>query len=363
MSERLREWYSGRRVLVTGHTGFKGSWLATWLRDAGSRVTGYALEPEAGRPSVFVLGSVSDGMDSVIGDVRDRDALSAAFERSRAEIVFHLAAQSLVRRSYAQPVETFATNVVGTANLLDVARAQSAVRAIVVVTSDKCYENLDVDRGYREDDAMGGHDPYSASKGCQELVAAAFRRSFFSASSASVATARAGNVIGGGDWSEDRLVADIMLAAAAGRRAAIRNPDSVRPWQHVLEPLRGYLMLGRALVDHGPTFAEAWNFGPALTDAVPVREVVSRMTAAWSRVATDVVRDAAGPHEARLLRLDNSKAAARLGWTPALSLGDTIDLTVDWYRAVYDNPASARAMLERQIRDYEQRVAAARRVA
>jgi CDP-glucose 4,6-dehydratase len=356
VSDPVGEWYRGRRVFVTGHTGFKGSWLATWLRSAGARVTGYALPPEPGRPSLFELAGVADGIDSVLADVRDRARLDATLRAARPEVVFHMAAQSLVRRSYAEPVPTFETNVVGTAQLLDLVRGVDTVRAVVVVTSDKSYENRDLERGYREDDPMGGHDPYSASKGCQELVTAAFRRSFLTEAGIPTASARAGNVIGGGDWSEDRLVTDLMIAAAGDRACVVRNPDAVRPWQHVLEPLRGYLMLGRALVERGEEFAEGWNFGPDLDDAVPVRDLVARMTAAWPRLRTELSGRSDGLHEARVLRLDNHKARTRLGWQPALTLDETVELTVDWYRAVHENPGAARAMMLDQLHEYERRV-------
>jgi CDP-glucose 4,6-dehydratase len=355
----LADWYRGRRVFVTGHTGFKGAWLVAWLRASGAVVTGYALPPAPGRPSLFELAGLADGIDSVLADVRDRAALETALGRARPEVVFHLAAQSLVRRSYAEPVLTFDTNVIGTAQLLDLVRAVPTVRAVVVVTSDKSYENRDLERGYHEDDPMGGHDPYSASKGCQELVTAAFRRSYLTAAGIATASARAGNVIGGGDWSEDRLVSDLMIAAADGRPCVVRNPEAVRPWQHVLEPLRGYLMLGRALVEHGEEYAEGWNFGPHLDDAVPVRELVKRMTAAWPRLEAQFGSALAGPHEARLLRLDNAKAGRRLDWHPALSLDETVDLTVRWYRAVFEDPSAARTLMLEQLRDYERRASAA----
>lgn len=350
------EWYRGRRVFVTGHTGFKGSWLVTWLRQAGASVTGYALPPETDRPSLFAMANVATGIESIFADVRDPSTLSAALRSARPELVFHLAAQALVRRSYAAPVPTFETNVMGTAHLLDALRHVPTVRAAVIVTSDKCYENQGLERGYCEDDPMGGHDPYSASKGCQELVAASFRRSFFASNGVAVASARAGNVVGGGDWSEDRLVADLMSAAAANRTAVVRNPDSVRPWQHVLEPLRGYLMLGHFLIERGQEYAEAWNFGPNLSDAVAVRDLVARMKAAWPDVRTETVPQAAAPHEAPMLRLDNSKARLRLGWAPALTLQETVQFTVDWYKAVHADPSAAAAMLQRQLHDYTQRV-------
>lgn len=355
----LRDWYRGRRVLVTGHTGFKGSWLVAWLRDAGAEVTGYALAPEEGRPSLYCVAGIAEGITSVLGDVRNRVLLDNTLRAAQPELVFHLAAQSLVRRSYALPVDTFDTNVVGTAQLLDAVRSMGSVRAVVVVTSDKCYENLGIERGYHEDDPMGGHDPYSASKGCQELVASAFRRSYFHAGDVALATARAGNVIGGGDWSEDRLIADLMLAAADGRAAAIRNPESVRPWQHVLEPLRGYLMLGQSLVQQGHSFAEGWNFGPSLVDAVSVRQLVKMMAAAWPRVMAEITPQADAPHEAMLLRLDNTKARTRLGWEPALPLEDTVRFTAEWYRAVHDRPTSAAEMMRVQLNDYERRVTGA----
>lgn len=356
MSTSLRRWYHGRRVFVTGHTGFKGSWLVAWLRDAGAVVTGYALPPEPDRPSLFEMANLSEGIESVLADVRDRTALGAALRAARPEIVLHLAAQSLVRRSYGAPVDTLDTNVIGTAQLLDLLRGMPGVRAAVVVTSDKCYENRDLERGYREDDPMGGHDPYSASKGCQELVTAAFRRSYLAGAGIPTATARAGNVIGGGDWSEDRLVTDLMMAAADDRACIVRNPDAVRPWQHVLEPLRGYLMLAMALAERGEEVAEGWNFGPDLEDAVSVREIVRRMSSVWPKLRADMGRAPSGPHEARLLRLDNGKAAERLGWRPALSLDETISMTVEWYRAVHERPDCARAMLHQQLHDYERRL-------
>lgn len=350
------EWFRGRRVLVTGHTGFKGAWLAAWLRDAGAEVTGYALAPEAGRPSLFTMAGLAEGIRSIIGDVRDAAALGFALDAARPEIILHLAAQSLVRRSYTTPVETFSTNVVGTAQLLELVRGREGVRAVVIVTSDKCYENQGLARGYVESDPMGGHDPYSASKGCQELVTASFRRAFLADAGVAVASARAGNVIGGGDWAEDRLMVDLVLAAAAGRPATIRNPDAVRPWQFVLEPLRGYLMLARALVDRGQAMATAWNFGPDAGDAVPVRDVVARVSAAWPLVRASFAPPAVAPHEAHLLMLDNGKAARDLGWSPALTLDETIALTVDWYRTVAEEPAAAAAMVRTQLEAYSRRV-------
>ncbi|MEO8564347.1 MAG: CDP-glucose 4,6-dehydratase [bacterium] len=356
MNLDLNAWYRGRRVFITGHTGFKGSWLVAWLREAGASITGYALAPEVGRENLFRLAGLAEGVESVIADIRDRPTLDAALSASEPEIVFHLAAQSLVRRSYSEPIATFDTNVMGTAQLLDALRSRPSVRAVVVVTSDKCYENQDLERGYTESDPMGGHDPYSASKGCQELLTAAFRRSYLAGDGVAMATARAGNVIGGGDWSEDRLVTDLMNAAAEERACVVRQPDAVRPWQHVLEPLRGYLMLGRALIERGAEVAEGWNFGPSLEEAVPVRELVARMTAAWPRLRAELGAPSPGPHEARLLRLDNSKARTRLGWAPVLTLDETVDWTVAWYRSVHEDPASARTMLHAQLDDYRRRI-------
>jgi CDP-glucose 4,6-dehydratase len=354
----LRDWYRGRRVFVTGHTGFKGAWLVAWLRDMGAEVTGYALAPEPDRPSLFAAARVADDVTSILGDVRDAAALERALAEARPEIVLHLAAQALVRRSYADPIGTYATNVMGTAHLLDAVRRVPTVRAVVVVTSDKCYENRDLPRGYREDDPMGGDDPYSSSKGCAELVTAAMRRSYF-AGNVGVASVRAGNVVGGGDWSEDRLVPDLMRAAAAGERALVRRPDAVRPWQFVLEPLRGYLLVARALIDEGEPYAEGWNFGPRDEDAVPVRVLVRLARAAWVRVVVDVGPVPEGPHEAARLELDHTKATERLAWRPVLSLAETIELTVAWYRAHAEDPSRAATLLREQLHAYERRVAAA----
>ncbi|MEI6495601.1 MAG: CDP-glucose 4,6-dehydratase [Actinomycetota bacterium] len=339
--------WQGRRVLVTGHTGFKGGWLSLWLQALGADVTGFALRPE-GQPNLFEVARVGEGMESIIGDIRNPAEVRAAFDASEPEVVFHLAAQALVRQSYAEPIDTFATNVVGTAAVLDAARRPS-VQAVVSVTSDKCYENREWPWGYREDDHMGGHDPYSASKGCAELVTASFRRSFFhDPDSAWLASARAGNVIGGGDWSTDRLIPDMVRAFTAGEPVVIRNPDALRPWQHVLEPLAGYLLLGERLATHGEPMASAWNFGPADTDARPVHWVVDRMADRWGDGAAWVAQPDGGPHEAQLLKLDCSKARTQLGWTPRLGLDGALDWLVDWYRAHLDG-ADMRAVTLAQI--------------
>ncbi len=324
--------WRGRRVLVTGHTGFKGAWLALWLQSLGARVTGFSLDVPT-QPSLYELARVGEDMQSITGDVRDRVAVAAAVDEAAPEIVIHMAAQSLVRRSFIDPGETYATNVMGTVNLLDVVRVNSAtVRAVVNVTSDKCYENREWEWGYREIEPMGGHDPYSSSKGCAELVTAAFRRSFFSDPDAvRVASARAGNVIGGGDWGEDRLLPDIMRAALAGAEARVRNPNSIRPWQHVLNPLSGYLVLAQALWS-SPQHACAWNFGPPEQDARPVEWIVRRARELWPAELRWALDRGPHPHEARYLKLDSSRARARLGWRPLLGLDAAMDATVGWYR-------------------------------
>jgi len=353
VTPELRTWYHGRRVFVTGHTGFKGAWLTAWLRDAGAVVTGYALAPEADRPSLFKLAGMERGITSVIGDLRDAASLSAALAHASPEIILHLAAQSLVRRSYREPIATLATNVIGTALLLDAARALPSVKAIVVVTSDKCYENDGTGTPYTENHPMGGHDLYSASKGCAELVTAAYRRSFLACRGIRVASGRAGNVIGGGDWAEHRLIPDLVVAAGKGEITPLRNPGATRPWQFVLEPLRGYLMIAQALVDRGDAFAQAWNFGPEQRDAVPVRDVARRMHAEWDQVRVREAESASDPHEARALVLDWSKAREQLGWSPTLKLDEALAMTVAWYRACHADPRNAATLVQNQLRDYE----------
>lgn len=354
VTDAVSAWYAGRRVLVTGHTGFKGSWLVAWLRSAGAVVTGYALAPETDRPALFRDAHLHEGITSVFGDVNDAAHLARVVHGAVPEVVFHLAAQSLVRRSYREPVGTFLTNVIGTAHLLEAVRHVPSVRAVVVVTSDKCYENDGRGTALAEDAPMGGHDPYSASKGCTELLTAAWRRSFLAAQGVAVATARAGNVFGGGDWAEDRLVPDLMAAAARGETATLRHPTAVRPWQYVLEPLHGYLLLGRALVEQGSAMAEGWNFGPAAADALPVRRVAAELAAAWPDVRTVEAPEADALHEAPTLALDATKAAHRLGWRPALPLDDALRTTARWYRAAAAAPESAAALMAQDLAAFRQ---------
>jgi CDP-glucose 4,6-dehydratase len=329
--------WNGRRVLLTGHTGFKGAWLSLWLQSMGAELTGFSLEVPT-EPSLYELGRVGEGMAGIEGDIREPEAIATAVAAVRPEVVIHMAAQSLVRRSFAEPVETYATNVMGTVNVLDaVRRSGPDVRVVINVTSDKCYENREWEWGYREHEAMGGHDPYSSSKGCAELVASAFGRSFFSeADGTRLASARAGNVIGGGDWGQDRLVPDIMQAALAGESVRIRNPNSIRPWQHVLSPLSGYLVLAQALWESAE-HASGWNFGPADQDARPVGWIVERMAELWPGELHSVLDDGPHPHEARYLKLDSSRARARLGWRPMVGLDRTLQSIVDWYRALRDD--------------------------
>ena len=349
----LRKWYAGKRVLVTGHTGFKGAWLTAWLRDMGALVTGLSLPPSDGEPSLFHDARLAADIDSRVGDIRHAGVLERVVRETKPELVLHLAAQSLVRRSYRQPAETFETNVMGLVNLFEALRQSAGVRAVMVVTSDKCYENREQVYRYREDDPMGGHDPYSASKGCAELVTAAYRRSYFARAGVHVGSGRAGNVIGGGDWSEDRLVPDLMRGAARDQPVLIRNPDAVRPWQHVLDPLHGYLLLTRALAERGESFAEGWNFGPSEDDAVPVREIVAMLQHHWPRVRIVEERADNAPHEAGLLALDATKAAERLGCLPLLRLPQALAWTAAWYREFFAGSASASGLVAADLARYE----------
>ena len=343
--------WRGRRVFLTGHTGFKGGWLSLWLAELGAEVHGYALAPPT-EPNLFTTAGVEKRLAaSTLADIRDAAKLEQAMQAARPEVVLHLAAQPLVRQSYAEPVETFAVNVMGTVNLLEAVRRTPGVRAVVNDTTDKCYENREWVWPYRENEALGGHDPYSSSKACSELVTAAWRRSFLDAAGVQLASARAGNVIGGGDWAADRLLPDFLRALDAGKPLVVRSPQATRPWQHVLEPLSGYLMLAERLCTEGAAFAEAWNFGPDEADARPVEWIVetlcARMTdATWQRDT------APQPHEAHTLRLDSAKAHARLGWQPRWNLQRALEATLDWHQAWKAGTDMADFSL-RQIRAYE----------
>lgn len=343
----LATFWRGRRVLVTGHTGFKGAWLATMLLRLGAKVYGLALAP-ATKPNLFDLLRIDREIDSTIGDIRDADVVRRSLQETKPEYVFHLAAQALVRQGYEQPIETYATNVLGTAHILEATRGVSSVRGVVVVTSDKCYRNREWIWAYREDEALGGNDPYSSSKAAAELVAHAFAASY-ARDDLRIATARAGNVIGGGDWSADRLVPDIVRAVADDRALVLRYPKSVRPWQHVLEPLTGYLMLGAAL--HAGDFGGAWNFGPQQYAHVSVEELASSVFTALGKPARIEIDAGTHPHEAAQLRLDSTKANELLGWRGKLDAKETVTWTANWYRDVASG-ASARDVTLGQIEEY-----------
>ncbi|UCE95026.1 MAG: CDP-glucose 4,6-dehydratase [Flavobacteriaceae bacterium] len=349
------KFWLGKKVLLTGHTGFKGSWLSIWLQHLGASLTGYSLDPPT-NPSLFELAKVGDGMRDIRGDIRNLDSLTKALLESQAEIVIHMAAQPLVRHSYKFPIETYSTNVMGTVNLFEGIRASEKVKAIINVTTDKCYENREWLWGYREIDRIGGHDPYSNSKACSELVTDSYRRSYFdkenyASHGVSLASARAGNVIGGGDWSVDRLVPDCMTALLNGNKITIRNPKAVRPWQHVLEPLGGYLLLAEHLYNDGPQYAEAWNFGPLEADAIPVELLVEKICSKWGSNASFQSDDSYQPHEANHLKLDCTKSHKRLGWLPRWNLDKAIDFVIEWTKS-YQNGQSIRESCQKQIDDY-----------
>lgn len=347
--------WNGKKVFLTGHTGFKGSWLSLWLQQVGAQVTGYALRPPT-NPSLFEVANVAQGMTSIIGDVRNGDALAWAMHEAAPDIVIHLAAQPLVRCSYANPVETYSTNVMGTVHLLEAVRRTSSVRAVVNVTSDKCYQNNEWAWGYRENEPMGGFDPYSNSKGCAELVTAAYRDSFFNSAQygkhhVALASARAGNVIGGGDWAVDRLIPDIMRAILESRPVVIRSPFAIRPWQHVLEPLSGYLLLAQKLYEEGAAYAEAWNFGPDDEDAKPVQWIVERLIKQWGNGASWRLDQGDHPHEAHYLKLDCSKARMRLDWRARWGLDRALDEIAAWQRS-YVAGENMRQKTLAQINEY-----------
>ncbi|MEM8805101.1 MAG: CDP-glucose 4,6-dehydratase [Cyanobacteria bacterium P01_G01_bin.38] len=349
--------WQGKRVLVTGHTGFKGSWLSLWLQLLGAEVIGYALAPHTD-PNLFELAQVAEGMTSLLGDIRDLPVLQQMMMQQRPEIVIHMAAEALVRQSYADPVSTYATNVMGTVNVLEAVRHTPSVKAVVSVTSDKCYENREWVWGYREHEAMGGYDPYSSSKGCAELVTAAYRNSFFKDGTdrgCAIATARAGNVIGGGDWSTDRLVPDILKAWLNQEPVMIRSPHAVRPWQLVLEPLHGYLCLAEHLYKDPKRYSEGWNFGPDEAAAQPVAWIVDRLSTLWGDGAVWEQDPSAQLHEANFLKLDSSKARFRLGWTPTLSLEIALSWVVEWTQA-FQAGKPMRSVTEHQIKQFMEKI-------
>ena len=346
--------WRGVRVFLTGHTGFKGGWLALWLASKGAIVRGYSLDPSTS-PSMFEAARVAESVEDIRGDIRDRETLDRAMREFAPELVFHLAAQALVRPSYADPVGTYATNVLGTVHLLESIRSLASVRAVVVVTSDKCYENQEWHWGYREQDRLGGHDPYSSSKACAEIVCAAYRSSFFSSpekAGVMLATARSGNVIGGGDWSQDRLIPDLIRAFMRSEPVLIRRPKSVRPWQHVLEPLAGYLTLAERLLAGETELAAPWNFGPLDQDAWPVERIADAMARRWGNGASWIADTAPSVHEAGYLKLDASKARAELGWLPQLRLNTALEWIVDWHQA-WSAGSDMQAFTLKQIGQYE----------
>lgn len=354
----IQDFYRGKTVLLTGHTGFKGGWLAVWLRLLGAKVVGYSLPPEDS-PCLFDAARVADGVVSVLGDLRDLGSLNKTFAEHKPEIVFHLAAQALVRRSYVSPLDTFSTNILGTAHVLEAARKTSSVREIVVVTSDKCYDLREAGQACREGDPLGGHDPYSASKGAAEIVAASYRDSFFppenAGKNASLSTARAGNVIGGGDWAEDRLLPDCVRALSSGRPVPVRNPDAVRPWQHVLEPLSGYLWLAARMREDPARFCGAWNFGPSDAGAITVLRLVELFLKEWGagEDAWEKAGEAEAPYEAPWLKLDSTKARTELEWSPVRTVEEGVRETAAWYRRCSDGKSfDGRAFTEEQIHSY-----------
>ena len=343
--------WRSKRVLITGHTGFKGSWLSLWLQSMGAQLQGIALTPPS-TPALFNEANVAKDMEHQAADIRDYDKIKTLVAKFKPEVLIHLAAQPLVRLSYQQPVETYATNVMGTVHVMEAARHAGSVRAIVNITTDKCYENKEWAWGYREDESMGGHDPYSSSKGCAELVSSAYRKSFFKTEGIAMATARAGNVIGGGDWAIDRLVPDILRALERHQPVQIRNPRAIRPWQHVLEPLSGYLLLAERLYKNGQTDAEGWNFGPRDEDAQPVQWIVERLCETWGQGATWALQSGDHPYEANYLKLDISKAKQRLQWEPRWSLRHALEQITEWHRAWLSGD-DMQAMCLQQINQYQ----------
>jgi CDP-glucose 4,6-dehydratase len=345
------QFWKGKRVFITGHTGFKGSWLSLWLQEMGAVLKGYSLEPDT-NPSLFTEAGIANGMESEIGDIRDLSSMEKSMMDFAPQVLIHLAAQPLVRKSYIDPVETYSTNVMGTVNVLEAARKTTSLKSIVVVTTDKCYENKEWEWGYRENEPMGGHDPYSSSKGCVELVTSAYIRSFFNTDSmAALASARAGNVIGGGDWADDRLVPDILSAFAKAEPVIIRNPLSTRPWQHVLEPLSGYLVLAEALFHKGSAFEGAWNFGPKDEDCRSVGAILDLMTSLWGAGASWTLDKKSNPHEAGFLKLDCSKVTSRLMWHPKWNLDAALEKIIKWHKS-WQSHADVKELCLNEIKEY-----------
>ena len=347
----MQEFWNGKKILITGHTGFKGSWLAFWLKLLGAEVGGYSLAPETS-PNLFENLQLENQINSVIGDIRDLPEFEQTVRAFQPEIIFHLAAQSLVRKSYREPLETYTTNVIGTVNVLEAVRRADSVKAVVVVTTDKVYENKEWLWAYRENERLGGFDPYSNSKACAELAVAAYRNSFFATGDCLIATARAGNVIGGGDWSEDRLLPDVFRSLIFGESLKIRYPFAVRPWQHVLEPLAGYLTLAERLYNGEKNCAEAWNFGPSDEDSKPVGWILEEIKRVWNEPVNWRIGTEKQPHEANLLKLDSIKARTELKWSPKLNINDAVKLTAEWYRG-YKNKTDLIDLTKNQIEFYQ----------
>lgn len=333
MKKLFNDEYRNRKVLVTGHTGFKGAWLAMWLSKLGAEVIGYSLEPPT-NPSLFEICKLEGKVTSIIGDVRDDEKLKGVLNTYQPEIIFHLAAQPIVRLSYIKPKDTYETNVMGTVNILEAAKNTKSVKAVVVITSDKCYENKEMIYGYRETDPMGGFDPYSSSKGCVEMVVSSYMKSFYIEKGIALASVRAGNVIGGGDWAEDRLIPDFVRSVLEDKAITIRNPIATRPWQHVLEPLSGYLWIGALMIQNREKYNGGWNFGPEDTDMLNVQEILNLSIKKWGKGKVDIDKSYQ-PHEANSLRLDISKAKAYLKWYPVYEIENTVKKTIEWYKTYY----------------------------
>lgn len=352
MSIDLKEMYNGKRVLVTGHTGFKGSWLLIWLKSLGAEVIGYSLEPHT-EPSMFKVCKLESKVISIIGDIRDYSKLHKVIEEYKPDIIFHLAAQALVRHSYKEPIETYETNIMGTVNLLEAAKGSESVKSVVVITTDKCYENKEWVYGYRETDPMGGYDPYSSSKGCAELIVSSYRNSFYREKGIALSSVRAGNVIGGGDWSEDRLIPDFIRSVLKDESISVRNPLATRPWQHVLEPLSGYLQLGALMLKDIKNYSSGWNFGPRDTDVISVTEVLNHCINTLGKGSINIEK---GDflHEANLLKLDISKASNYLRWSPVYNVEECVEKTMSWYKKYYElGKEDMYTYTLKQIEEYE----------